>query len=344
MILVTGAAGFIGYHTATKLLASGRQVIGLDNLNPYYDVALKQARIKRLEANPSFTFIKADIADRTAIQKIFAEHQFKEVVHLAAQAGVRHSLTHPHDYIDTNVMGFLNILEGCRHTKGFRHLVFASSSSVYGLNTAFPWSEHHGVDHPMSLYAATKKSNELMAHSYSHLYNLPATGLRFFTAYGPWGRPDMALFMFTRAILQGEPIDVYNHGNMERDFTYIDDVVEGIAKVIEQPAKPKPAWSSLKPDIATSNAPYRLFNIGNNRPERLLSLIEHIENITGLKAEKRMMPLQPGDISRSCADISDLQKEMGFAPKTPLKLGVERFVEWYCEYYGIDLAAVRKRA
>jgi UDP-glucuronate 4-epimerase len=332
-VLVTGAAGFIGYHLSQRLLDRGDEVIGIDNLNPYYDPSLKQARLDRLSAHPGFTFVHADIADRHAIEAFFRRERPQRVVNLAAQAGVRYSLTNPHAYIDSNIQGFTNILEGCRH-HGVDHLVYASSSSVYGSNTSMPFSVHDVVDHPISLYAATKKANELMAHTYSHLYRLPTTGLRFFTVYGPWGRPDMALFLFTRAILAQKPIEVFNHGQMRRDFTYIDDIVEGVVRVLDRPATPNAAWSGDQPDPGTSSAPYRLYNIGNNNPVELTRLIEILETSLGRKAEKIMMPMQPGDVPATAADIDDLQRDTGFAPDTPIEVGVERFVRWYREWFG----------
>lgn len=331
-ILVTGAAGFIGFHLCRHLLAAGETVFGLDNLNDYYDVRLKQARIDQLAAYPEFRFQRLSMCDRDGVNHLFDADRPEFVVNLAAQAGVRYSLTHPHAYLDSNVTGFLNILEACRHT-AVRHLVFASSSSVYGANTQMPFSVHQGVDHPLSLYAATKKANELMAHSYAHLYGLPCTGLRFFTVYGPWGRPDMALMIFTRAILAGQPIDVFNEGRMLRDFTYIDDIVEGVARVIGHIAQPNAAWSGLAPDPASSRAPYRLYNIGNNQPVELLHLIETLEKCLGKQAIKNLLPMQPGDVPQTYADVSDLEREVGFKPSTPIEVGVSRFVDWYREYY-----------
>jgi len=332
-ILVTGAAGFIGMHVAERLLGAGDEVIGIDNLNEYYDVRLKQARLDRLRAHDRFRFRKLDIADEAAMRELFAAEKFERVVHLAAQAGVRYSLENPHAYVRSNLAGFANVLEGCRHAK-VAHLVFASSSSVYGGNARLPFSEHDNVDHPLSLYAATKKSNELMAHAYSHLFGLPATGLRFFTVYGPWGRPDMALFLFTRAILAGEPIEVFNHGRMRRDFTYIDDIVEGVVRILAQPARPAPDFDPAAPDPATSWAPYRLYNIGNHAPVSLMDYIEAIEDCLGRKAEKRMLPPQPGDVEATHADVGELQRAIGFAPKTAVREGVRSFVEWYRGYYG----------
>jgi UDP-glucuronate 4-epimerase len=333
-ILVTGAAGFIGFHTATKLLERGDQVVGLDNVNDYYDVRLKEARLARLTKFERFRFVKMDLADRAGLKELFAESQFRRVVHLAAQAGVRYSLVNPHAYTDSNIEGFLNILEGCRHN-GVAHLVFASTSSVYGGNTRMPFSVHDNVDHPVSLYAATKKANELMAHCYAHLYRIPCTGLRFFTVYGPWGRPDMALFLFTKAILDGKPIDVFNQGRMQRDFTYIDDIVEGVVQTLDRPAQPDSRWSSDQPDPSGSNAPYRLYNIGNNQPVPLLRFIEVLEQTLGKKAEKRLLPLQAGDVPATYADVEDLTRDIGFKPSTSIETGIARFVQWYREYYGV---------
>jgi UDP-glucuronate 4-epimerase len=331
-VLVTGAAGFIGMHASLRLLERGDSVVGIDNLNDYYDLTLKAARLERLTANPSFTFTKADVADRHCMERIFSEHRPQRVVHLAAQAGVRYSLTNPHAYIDSNLQGFVNILEGCRHTQ-VEHLVYASSSSVYGGNTSLPFRESDSVDHPISLYAATKKANELMAHTYSHLFRLPTTGLRFFTVYGPWGRPDMALFLFTKAILEGRPIDVFNHGKMRRDFTYVDDIVEGILRVLDRPAEPDPSFNPMQPDPARSDAPYRVFNIGNSSPVQLMTYIETLEENLGRKAVKNFLPLQQGDVPASDADTSQLKSATGFAPHTPVKDGIRRFVEWYRSYY-----------
>ena len=331
--LVTGAAGFIGYHTSEKLLARGDEVVGLDNLNPYYDPALKQARLARLRRHSNFRFVQINLEDQTAMDALFRAERFPRVIHLAAQAGVRYSVTHPHAYIQSNVMGFLHVLEGCRHF-GAEHLTFASTSSVYGLNTSMPFSVHQGVDHPVSLYAATKKANELMAHSYAHLYGLHATGLRFFTVYGPWGRPDMALFLFTKAILEDRPIDVFNHGQMQRDFTYIDDIVEGVVRASDRIAQPNPEWDSVHPDPATSPAPYQLYNIGNNSPNELMELIAAVEANLGKTAVKNFLPMQLGDVAATYADVSDLARDCGFHPGTPLTVGVERFVAWYREYYG----------
>jgi|YNPBryBLVA2012_1023415.scaffolds.fasta_scaffold00044_7 UDP-glucuronate 4-epimerase len=334
VILVTGAAGFIGYHLCDRLLRDGRTVVGVDNLNDYYDVTLKKARLARLEGRPWFTFHKIDLTDRTATESLFREHRFSAVVHLAAQAGVRYSLEHPHAYIASNITGFLNVLEGCRHSS-VKHLVYASSSSVYGANTRMPFSVRHSVDHPVSLYAATKKAGELMAHTYAALYHLPVTGLRFFTVYGPWGRPDMALFIFTKAILENRPIYVYNKGEMQRDFTYIDDVIEGVVRIIPRVPAPDPAWNGSYPDPATSFAPARLYNIGNNRPVRLKDFIEALEQALGKKAVKHLLPLQPGDVPATWADVSDLERDIGFAPATPVTDGVARFVTWYREYYRV---------
>jgi len=333
-ILVTGAAGFIGMTTSLRLLARGDEVVGIDNLNDYYEVALKESRLVRLTGHPNFRFIKLDVADRAGMDALFAAEKFDKVIHLAAQAGVRYSLQNPHAYIESNLVGFTNILEGCRHNK-VAHLVYASSSSVYGGNTKMPFSEHDSVDHPVSLYAATKKANELMAHTYSHLYGLPTTGLRFFTVYGPWGRPDMALFLFTKAILEGRPIDVFNHGNMKRDFTYIDDIVEGVIRVMDRNAEPNPAYVPDEADPGTSNAPYRVFNIGNNNPVQLLDFIGAIEKAVGMKAEKRLLPLQDGDVPATFADTDLLNNWVGFVPGTSVEEGVSRFVAWYRDYYKV---------
>jgi UDP-glucuronate 4-epimerase len=334
MILVTGAAGFIGFHVAQRLLRDGHPVVGLDNLNDYYDPALKEARLRLLSAQPRFTFHRSDISDRAAVGAVFSEHRPDRVVHLAAQAGVRHSLTSPRAYIESNISGFLNILEGCRQFKS-SHLVYASSSSVYGLNSKMPFSSHDRVDHPVSLYGATKKANELMAHSYSHLYGIPTTGLRFFTVYGPWGRPDMAYFLFTRSIVEGKPIDVYNEGRMMRDFTYIDDVVEGVVRVLDRPATANPGWRGDDPDSASSSAPYRLYNMGNHTPVELNHFIEIVEACLGKKAVKRLLPAQPGDVISTAADVDDLARDVGFAPSTPIEVGIRRFVDWYRGYYGV---------
>jgi UDP-glucuronate 4-epimerase len=329
-VLVTGAAGFIGMHCAEQLLARGDEVVGLDNLNDYYDVRLKKARLARLSGK--FTFAKADLADRAAMERVFAEERPQRVIHLAAQAGVRHSLKDPHTYVHSNVVGFLHVLEGCRAT-GVEHLVYASSSSVYGANARLPFSVHDNVDHPISLYAATKKSNELMAHAYAHLYRLPVTGLRFFTVYGPWGRPDMALFIFTRAILEGRPIDVFNHGRMKRDFTYIDDIAAGVLRALDRVATPDAAFDPRRPDPAISAAPARVYNIGNHRPVELLTYIETLEAALGKKAVRNMLPLQPGDVPETAADIEALAADIGFRPSTPIEVGVPRFVEWYLKVY-----------
>ncbi|QDF95974.1 protein CapI [Azoarcus sp. DD4] len=333
-ILVTGAAGFIGMHTSERLLARGDQVVGLDNLNDYYDPRLKEDRLARLAPHPAFRFVKMDVADRAGMEALFAAEKFDRVIHLAAQAGVRYSLQNPHAYIDSNLVGFTNILEGCRHTK-VEHLVYASSSSVYGGNTRMPFSEHDSVDHPVSLYAATKKANELMAHTYSHLYGLPTTGLRFFTVYGPWGRPDMALFLFTKAMLEGRAIDVFNHGRMKRDFTYIDDIVEGVLRTMDRVAEPDPTFDSDRPNPGRSKAPYRVFNIGNNDPVELMSFIEAIEFALGRKAEKNFLPLQDGDVPATYANTDELNAWTGFAPATSVTDGVSRFVEWYRAYYRV---------
>ncbi len=332
-ILVTGAAGFIGSHLSHKLLARGDQVVGVDNLNDYYSVRLKEDRLALLMDHPAFRFQRIDLADDAQMTQLFSAGEFDIVVNLAAQAGVRYSLENPRAYIDSNLVGFLNVLEGCRHTN-VKHLVYASSSSVYGANTEMPFSVHDNVDHPYSLYAASKKSNELMAHSYSHLYGLPTTGLRFFTVYGPWGRPDMALFLFTEAILAGKPIDVFNEGRMRRDFTYVDDIVEGIVRVADRTAEPNPDWSGSAPDPGTSRAPYKIYNIGNHDPVELLEFIETLESALGVKAEKNMLPMQPGDVPATFADVEDLSRDVGFRPATPLRTGIERFVAWYREYYG----------
>ena len=332
-ILVTGAAGFIGFHLCIKLLARGDVIVGLDNLNDYYDVQLKQDRLAQLLSEAGFRFIRTSLEDRGAIEQLFREEHFDTVVNLAAQAGVRYSLKNPHAYVNSNIVGFLNVLEGCRHN-GVKHLVYASSSSVYGANTKMPFSVHDNVDHPVSLYAATKKSNELMAHSYSSLYGLPTTGLRFFTVYGPWGRPDMALFLFTRAILEGHPIDVYNNGMMKRDFTYIDDIIEGVMRVCDRVPAANPGWDGTMPDPGTSFAPYRIYNIGNNTPVGLNRLIECIETRLGKTAIRNLLPMQPGDVPETYADISDLAGDAGFTPATGIEAGVEKFVEWYLEYYG----------
>jgi UDP-glucuronate 4-epimerase len=331
-ILVTGAAGFIGFHLAGRLLARGDTVVGLDSLNDYYDVRLKRDRLAQLEGRPGFTFLHANLVDRAVMERVFRDHAFDTVVHLAAQAGVRYSLTHPHAYIDANLVGFLQVLEGCRHAK-VKHLVYASSSSVYGANTHMPFSVHHNVDHPVSLYAATKKANELMAHTYSHLYQLPTTGLRFFTVYGPWGRPDMALFLFTKAILEDRPIDVFNEGRMRRDFTYVDDVVEGVMRVADRTAEGNPAWSGDRPDPGTSRAPYKIYNIGNHQPVELQHFIATLEQALGKTARKNYLPMQPGDVPATYADVDDLMRDVGFRPATPIEEGIRRFVDWYRQYY-----------
>ena len=333
-ILVTGAAGFIGYHTAEALLARGDEVVGLDNLNAYYDVGLKKARLARLAARPGFGFVEADLADRATMAALFQRERFARVVHLGAQAGVRYSIDHPHAYADSNLVGFLNVLEGCRQA-AVEHCVFASSSSVYGANTAMPFSVSQSVDHPLSLYAATKKANELMAHTYAHLYRLPMTGLRFFTVYGPWGRPDMAPFIFTRKILAGEPIDVFNHGRHQRDFTYIDDIVEGVVRTLDHVAAPDPGWSSERPDPATSSAPYAIYNIGNNQPVELMRFIAAIEQATGRVATRNFLPMQPGDVPATFADIDALERAVGFRPKVAIEDGIGRFVAWYRSYYQV---------
>lgn len=333
-ILVTGTAGFIGNTLTLRLLARGDEVVGIDNLNDYYDVTLKQARLARVKDHKNFTDVRINIEDRAAMEATFKKYQPHKVVNLAAQAGVRYSLQNPHAYIESNILGFTNILEGCRHN-GVEHLVYASSSSVYGSNTHMPFSVHHNVDHPVSLYAATKKANELMAHTYAHLYRLPVTGLRFFTVYGPWGRPDMALFMFTKNILAGKPIDVFNHGQHKRDFTYIDDIVEGVIRTLDNIAKPNPAWSSDAPDSATSNAPYRLYNIGNNQPVELMKYIETLENCLGKKAQYNFLPLQPGDVPATYADIEALEQDVGYKPATSIESGIQRFVDWYRGFYKV---------
>ena len=332
--LVTGAAGFIGSHVAKVLLDRGDTVVGYDNVNDYYDPSLKEARLERLTPSSEFRLVRGDVADRPLVEKLFREERFDVVIHLAAQAGVRYSLTNPHAYVDSNLVGFVNILEGCRH-HGVKHLTYASSSSVYGANTQMPFSVHDNVDHPLSLYAATKKANELMAHTYSHLYALPTTGLRFFTVYGPWGRPDMALFLFTKAILSNQPIDVFNEGRMQRDFTFIDDIVEGVVRVADRAPTGDPAWSGKKPDPATSRAPYRVFNIGNHDPIELMHLIATLEKALGKTAEKRMLPMQTGDVPATFADVEDLERLTGFKPATPIDVGVQRFVDWYRGYYRV---------
>lgn len=332
-ILVTGAAGFIGSFLAHRLLDRGDEVIGIDNLNPYYDVRLKEARLARLKARPGFVDLRASLEDREVILEIFRKRRPKRVVNLAAQAGVRYSLENPFSYVDANLVGFCNLLEACRRFE-VEHLVYASSSSVYGANTKMPFSVHHNVDHPLSLYAATKKANELLAHTYSHLFGLPTTGLRFFTVYGPWGRPDMALFKFTRNILEGKPIEIYNFGRHKRDFTYIDDIVEGVVRILDKLPEPNPSWSGDNPDPGTSRAPYRIYNIGSHRPVELMRFIEVLEDTLGIKAIKQFLPMQPGDIPATFADVSDLIQAVGYAPATPLEEGIARFVAWYKEYYG----------
>ena len=333
-VLVTGAAGFIGFHVARRLLGEGRRVVGIDDMNAYYDPALKAARRDELARLDGFRFVHLDVADRAGMASLFAEHRFPQVVHLAAQAGVRHSLVEPHAYADANLQGFLNVLEGCRH-HDCRHLLFASSSSVYGANTRLPFSTRQNVDHPVSLYAATKKANELMAHAYSHLFDVPATGLRFFTVYGPWGRPDMAVFIFTAAIAQGRPIRLFNHGRMRRDFTYIDDVTEAVVRLVERPPGRNPAWSGDDPDPATSSAPWRVYNIGNNQAVEIVRVVELLEAALGRTATKELVPMQPGDVSETCADVDDLMRDVGFRPATSIEEGVRRFVVWYRAHYGV---------
>jgi UDP-glucuronate 4-epimerase len=331
-LLVTGCAGFIGFHLAARMAASGKKVVGLDNLNDYYDPALKLARLELLRQHPNFSFVKLDLADRAGMKELFERHRFPVVVHLAAQAGVRYSLQNPHAYADSNLEGFINILEGCRHG-GCRHLLFASSSSVYGANTKLPFSVHDNVDHPVSLYAATKKANELLAHSYSHLYGLPTTGLRFFTVYGPWYRPDMALYLFAKAMSEGRPINLFNHGNMRRDFTYIDDVVEAMVRLLERQPQGDPNWTGAKPDPSSSKAPWRIYNIGNNKPEELMLIVALLEKGFGRAAEKKLLPLQPGDVLETFADVDDLARDIGFRPQTKIEDGIARFVEWYRMYH-----------
>lgn len=333
-LLVTGAAGFIGSHVSHLLLDRGDEVVGLDNLNNYYDPQLKEARLARLTDRPGFRFVKLELADRDAMASLFAREQFQRVIHLAAQAGVRYSLENPHAYIDSNVTGTLNVLEGCRHNS-VEHLVFASTSSVYGLNTNMPFTVHKGVDHPLSLYASTKKANELMAHNYAALFKLPCTGLRFFTVYGPWGRPDMALFLFTRNILAGKPIDVFNYGHHKRDFTFVDDIAEGVVRAMDRIAAPNPDWSGDNPDPATSSAPFRLYNIGNNSPVELSRYIEVLEDCLGRKAERNLLPLQAGDVPDTFADVEDLVRDVGYRPATPVEVGVRKFVDWYRDYYQV---------
>jgi UDP-glucuronate 4-epimerase len=334
-ILITGAAGFIGFHVAQRLLAAGREVVGVDSVNDYYDPKLKEARLDLLKRDPGFIFVKLDLADRAASKSLFAQHRFPIVIHLAAQAGVRYSLQDPHAYVDANIQGFMNVLEGCRHN-GCQHLVFASSSSVYGANAKLPFSVQDNVDHPISLYAASKKANELMAHAYSHLYRIPATGLRFFTVYGPWGRPDMAMFIFAKAIVASQPIKVFNHGKMRRDFTYIDDVSGAVVQVIDRPPQGRANWDANRPNPATSAAPWRIYNIGNNHPEELTYVISLLEKEFGKSAVKEMLPMQPGDVEATYADVADLERDIGFRPATPIEDGITRFAEWYREYYVIE--------
>ena len=331
-VLITGSAGFIGSALSLQLLARGDEVVGIDNLNDYYDVELKKARLARTTDYDGYTDVRVSLEDRDGVAAVFTEHKPQRVINLAAQAGVRYSIENPHAYVDTNLVGFTNILEGCRHNQ-VEHLVYASSSSVYGANTNMPFSVHDNVDHPVSLYAASKKANELMAHTYSHLYQIPTTGLRFFTVYGPWGRPDMALFLFTRNILAGKPIDVFNHGNHRRDFTYIDDIVEGVVRVLDKTAEPNPDWSGDTPDSATSTAPYRLYNIGNNQPVELMHYIEVLEDCLGKKAEKNMLPLQQGDVPATYADVTDLVRDVGYKPDMSVEQGIANFVDWYRDYY-----------
>jgi UDP-glucuronate 4-epimerase len=332
-VLVTGAAGFVGFHLAVRLLKQGHEVVGLDNLNDYYDPRLKHDRLAQIESHPRFAFVKLDLADRDGMAALFERGAFDQVVNLGAQAGVRYSIDNPLAYVQSNLVGFAHVLEGCRH-HGVKHLLYASSSSVYGANERLPWRVTDNVDHPVSLYAATKKSNELMAHTYAHLYGLPCTGLRFFTVYGPWGRPDMAYFKFTEAMLAGRPIDVYNHGRMQRDFTYIDDVVDALVRLLNKPATPNPEWDGRAPDAASSRAPYRLYNIGNHQPAALTEFIAILERLLGVKAEKRLLPMQPGDVPATYADTAELARDAGFSPATPLETGLARFVEWYRVYYG----------
>ena len=331
-ILITGAAGFIGFHLAKRLLENGANITGIDNLNDYYEVDLKQARLSQLQKYNNFLFVKSGIENREIVEHVFKAGKFDIVVNLAAQPGVRYSLKNPYSYIDSNIVGFTNILEGCRHNN-IKHLVFASSSSIYGTNAKIPFSVSHNVDHPVSLYAASKKANELMAHTYAHLYDLPCTGLRFFTVYGPWGRPDMAYFSFTKAIIEGKPIDVFNFGNMKRDFTYIDDIVEGVIRVMDKIPQPNPAWDRTHPDPGSSYAPYKLYNIGNNNPVQLMRFIEVLEENLGRKAMKNMLPMQPGDVPITCADVDELMKDVGFKPSTKIDEGIKKFVEWYRSYY-----------
>ena len=332
-ILVTGAAGFIGFHISRRLLADGNEVVGLDNLSPYYDVRLKEDRLRQLAPFGNFRFIRADLSDRAAMERLFAQERPRIVVHMAAQAGVRYSVENPHAYVDSNLVGFMNVLEGCRRS-GVEHLVFASSSSVYGANTRTPFSVHHNVDHPVSLYAATKKANELMAHTYAALYGIPCTGLRLFTVYGPWGRPDMAPYLFTKAILEDRPIEIYNEGRMRRDFTFIDDIVEGVARVIPRIPVADGRWDGNAPDPATSFAPYRIYNIGNGRPVDLMEFIAVLEKHLGRKARRKLLPMQPGDVEETCADVDDLIADAGFRPRTPVEEGIGRYVRWFQSYYG----------
>ena len=334
VVLVTGAAGFIGFHVAQRLLSNGRRVVGLDVLNNYYDPKLKEARLEILKRDPDFTFVKLDLTDRAATKSLFAQHRFPAVIHLAAQAGVRYSLEHPHAYTDANVEGFVNVLEGCRHN-ACKHLLFASSSSVYGANTKLPFSVQDNVDHPISLYAASKKANELMAHAYSHLYRIPATGVRFFTVYGPWGRPDMAMFLFAKAIVDGTPIKLFNHGKMRRDFTFVEDVSEAVVRLLERPPQGNPNWSGDKPDPATSAAPWKIYNIGNNNPEELLHVVSLLEKEFGRTVTKEMLPMQPGDVPATYADIEDLAREIGFRPTTAIENGVAQFAKWYRDCHNL---------
>jgi UDP-glucuronate 4-epimerase len=333
-ILVTGAAGFIGFHVAQRLLSAGRVVVGLDSVNDYYDPKLKEARLDILKRDPSFSFVKLDLASRAATSLLFAQHRFPAVIHLAAQAGVRYSLQHPHAYIDANIEGFINVLEGCRHND-CKHLLFASSSSVYGANTKLPFSVQDNVDHPVSLYAASKRANELMAHAYSHLYRIPATGLRFFTVYGPWGRPDMAMFIFAKAIVEGKPIKLFNHGHMRRDFTFVDDVSEAVVRLIDRPPQGNPDWSGAEPDPATSAAPWKIYNIGNNHPEELMHVVSLLEKQFGRVAAREMLPMQPGDVPATYADIDDLAREIGFRPATTIENGIAKFAKWYRDYHNL---------
>jgi UDP-glucuronate 4-epimerase len=332
-LLVTGAAGFIGFHVTRKLLSQGRRVVGIDSMTPYYDPALKEARRAELATSNHFEFVRLDLADRNATSALFKEYKFPHVIHLAAQAGVRHSIAHPEAYVDANLQGFANVLEGCRHN-GCAHLIFASSSSVYGANTRLPFRVSDNVDHPISMYAASKKANELMAHSYAHLFRLPVTGLRFFTVYGPWGRPDMAMWIFAQSIIADAPIRLFNHGNMRRDFTYVDDVVESVVRLIDRPARPDPQWSGNDPDPATSSAPYRIYNIGNNQPVELLHVVAELEKCLGKKAKREMMPMQAGDVPATYADVDDLMRDVGFRPSTPVETGIRNFVDWYRRYTG----------